>query len=168
MALDYVRLAVLINDISLRGLIPEELASGFGFFQSKPNKVLSPIAATLDELGTAWKNGRIHLPLLVKYNGDVFGRANAGEMHFHFGQLIAHAARTRDLAAGTLIGSGTVSNEDSSVGSSCLVEKRTLEQITQGEIKTPYMKIGDTIEIEMKNVQGESVFGRIYQKVSKA
>lgn len=166
-ALDYIRLAVLINDISLRGLIPEELASGFGFFQSKPNKVLSPIAATLDELGAAWKNGRIHLPLLVKYNGDIFGRANAGEMHFHFGQLIAHAAKTRDLAAGTLIGSGTVSNEDSSVGSSCLVEKRTLEQITQGEIKTPYMKIGDTIEIEMKNVQGESVFGRIYQKVSQ-
>ena len=167
-ALEHIRLTVLINDISLRGLIPEELATGFGFFQSKPNKVLSPIAATLDELGSAWKNGRIHLPLLVKYNGDIFGRANAGEMHFHFGQLIAHAAKTRDLAAGTLIGSGTVSNEDSSVGSSCLVEKRTLEQITQGEIKTPYMKIGDTIEIEMKNVQGESVFGRIYQKVSQA
>jgi fumarylacetoacetate (FAA) hydrolase len=167
-ALDYIRLAVLINDVSLRGLIPEELASGFGFFQSKPNKVLSPIAVTLDELGSAWKNGRIHLPLLVKYNGELFGRADAGEMHFHFGQLIAHAARTRDLAAGTLIGSGTVSNEDSSLGSSCLVEKRTLEQISQGEIKTPYMKIGDTIEIEMKNVQGESVFGRIYQKVTKA
>lgn len=167
-ALEHIKLIVLINDISLRGLIPEELASGFGFFQSKPNKVLSPVAITIDELGTAWKNGRVHLPLTVNYNGQFFGKANAGEMHFHFGQLIAHAARTRDLAAGSLIGSGTVSNEDSHVGSSCLVEKRTLEQITQGEIKTPYMKIGDTIEIEMKNVQGESVFGRIYQKVTPA
>ena len=158
----------MINDISLRGLIPEELASGFGFFQSKPNKVLSPVAITVDELGSAWKNGRVHLPLTVNYNGQFFGKANAGEMHFNFGQLIAHAAKTRDLAAGSLIGSGTVSNEDANAGSSCLVEKRTLEQLTQGEIKTPYMKIGDTIEIEMKSVQGESIFGRIYQKVISA
>ena len=165
-ALEHIKLVVLINDITLRGLIPEELASGFGFFQSKPNKVLSPLAVTVDELGSAWKNGRLHLPLTVNYNGQFFGKANAGEMHFHFGQLIAHAAKTRDLAAGSLIGSGTVSNEDAQMGSSCLVEKRTLEQITQGEIKTPYMKIGDTIEIEMKNVQGDSVFGRIYQKVT--
>lgn len=167
-ALDHVKLVVLINDISLRGLIPEELASGFGFFQSKPNKVLSPVAVTIDELGSAWKNGKVYLPLLVNYNGQFFGKANAGEMHFHFGQLIAHAAKTRDLAAGSLIGSGTVSNEDAKMGSSCLVEKRTIEQITHGEIKTPYMKVGDTIEIEMKNVQGESIFGRIYQQVSKS
>ncbi len=164
-ALKHIKLCVLINDISLRGLIPEELAQGFGFFQSKPNKVLSPAAITIDELDVAWKNGRIHLPLDVRFNGNFFGKANAKEMHFHFGQLIAHAARTRDLPAGTLIGSGTVANEDSSVGSSCLAEKRTLEQINQGEIKTPYMKPNDTIEIEMKNSSGQSLFGRIYQKV---
>lgn len=164
-ALKHIKLCVILNDTSLRGLIPEELASGFGFFQSKPNKTLSPYAVTLDELGSAWQNGRIHLPLLVEYNGQFFGKANAKEMHFHFGQLIAHAAKTRDLAAGTLIGSGTVSNEDMSMGSSCLVEKRTLEQIHQNEIKTPYMSPGDTIEIKMLNHLGENIFGRIYQKV---
>ena len=118
-------------------------------------------------LGSAWKNGRIHLPLLVDYNGQFFGKANAKEMHFHFGQLIAHAAKTRDLAAGTLIGSGTVSNEDMSQGSSCLVEKRTLEQIHQNEIKTPYMSDGDTIEIKMLSTAGENIFGTIFQKVQK-
>ena len=166
-ALKHIQLCVILNDISLRGLIPEELASGFGFFQSKPNKTLSPFAVTADELGSAWQNGRIHLPLLVNYNGKFFGQANANEMHFHFGQLIAHAARTRDLAAGTLIGSGTVSNVDASMGSSCLVEKRTLEQIHQNEIKTPYMSPGDTIEIKMLGSAGENIFGRIYQKVQQ-
>jgi fumarylacetoacetate (FAA) hydrolase len=166
-ALAHIKLCVILNDVSLRGLIPEELASGFGFFQSKPNKTLSPFAVTVDELGGAWKNGRIHLPLLVDYTGQFFGKANAKEMHFHFGQLIAHAARTRDLAAGTLIGSGTVSNEDMSMGSCCLVEKRTLEQIHQNEIKTPYMSAGDTIEIKMLGENGENIFGRIYQKVEK-
>jgi fumarylacetoacetate (FAA) hydrolase len=166
-ALKHIKLVVILNDTTLRGLIPEELASGFGFFQSKPNKTLSPFAVTIDELGSAWKDGRIHLPLLVNYNGQFFGRANADEMHFHFGQLIAHAARTRDLAAGSLIGSGTVSNEDATVGSSCLVEKRTLEQIHQNEIKTPYMSSGDTIEIKMLSASGENIFGRIYQKVQK-
>jgi fumarylacetoacetate (FAA) hydrolase len=166
-ALNHIKLVVILNDTTLRGLIPEELASGFGFFQSKPNKTLSPFAVTIDELGSAWKDGRVHLPLLVDYNGEFFGRANAKEMHFHFGQLIAHAARTRDLAAGSLIGSGTVSNEDVSVGSSCLVEKRTLEQIHQNEIKTPYMSAGDTIEIKMLSATGENIFGRIYQKVQK-
>jgi fumarylacetoacetate (FAA) hydrolase len=166
-ALKHIKLHVLINDVSLRGLIPEELAQGFGFFQSKPNKALSPFAITTDELGSAWKDGRVHLPLNVTYNGEFFGRANAKEMHFHFGQLIAHAARTRDLAAGTLIGSGTVANEDSSVGSSCLAEKRTLEQINTGKPVTPFMKVGDTIEIEMFNTQGESLFGKISQKVAK-
>ncbi len=167
-ALSHIKLVVLINDVSLRGLIPEELASGFGFFQSKPNKALSPAAVTLDELADVWKDGRLHLPLDVRYNSEFFGKANAKEMHFHFGQLIAHAAKTRDLAAGTLIGSGTVSNEDILQGSSCLAEKRTLEQINAGEIKTPFMKENDTIEIEMKNHNGESIFGRIFQRVKKA
>lgn len=167
-ALNHIKLHVLINDVSLRGLIPEELAQGFGFFQSKPNKALSPLAISTDELGSAWKDGRVQLPLNVTYNGEFFGKANAKEMHFHFGELIAHAAKTRDLAAGTLIGSGTVANEDPTAGSSCLAEKRTLEQINTGAPKTPFMKVGDTIEIEMFNTQGESLFGRISQKVAKA
>jgi fumarylacetoacetate (FAA) hydrolase len=167
-ALSHIKLFVLINDVSLRGLIPEELAQGFGFFQSKPNSALSFAAVTSDELGGAWKDGRIHLPLDVKMNGQFFGKANAKEMHFHFGQLIAHAAKTRDLPAGTLIGSGTVANEDPSVGSSCLAEKRTIEQINEGAPKTPFMKVGDTVEIEMKDLAGESIFGRIFQKVAQA
>ncbi len=166
-ALKHIKLIVLINDVTLRGLIPDELANGFGFFQSKPNKALSPLALTPDELGEAWKNGRVELPLLVNYNNQFFGSANGKEMHFHFGQLIAHAAKTRDLAAGSLIGSGTVSNEDRSKGSSCLVEKRTLEQIDHNEIKTPYMKSGDTIEIKMQDHQGRDLFGRIFQKVQQ-
>lgn len=164
-ALKKIRLVVLINDVSLRGLIPAELAQGFGFFQSKPAKALSPFALTLDELGSAWKDGRVHLPLHVKYNNQFFGKANAGEMHFHFGELIAHAAKTRNLVAGTLIGSGTVANEDPTVGSSCLAEKRTLEQINSGSIQTPFMKAGDTIEIWMENSQGKDLFGHIQQKV---
>ncbi len=166
-ALKKIRLLVLINDVSLRGLIPEELAAGFGFFQSKPAKALSPFALTLDEVGDAWKEGRLHLPLQVQYNGQFFGKANAGEMHFHFGQLIAHAAKTRNLVAGTLIGSGTVANENyTEVGSSCLAEKRTLEQINEGAIKTPFMKVGDSIEIWMQNEKGEDLFGHIKQKVT--
>lgn len=164
-ALKKIRLFVLINDVSLRGLIPEELAMGFGFFQSKPASALSPFAVTPDELGEALKDGRVHLPLEVNYNGNFFGIANAGAMHFHFGQLIAHAARTRNLAAGSIIGSGTVSNEDASKGSSCLAEKRTLEQLQDGAIKTPFMKDGDTIEMKMKNAKGESIFGTIFQTV---
>ncbi|MGZ3690933.1 MAG: fumarylacetoacetate hydrolase family protein [Pseudobdellovibrio sp.] len=166
-ALKHIKLLVLINDVSLRGLIPEELAGGFGFFQSKPNSALSPVAVTPDELGEHFKEGRVHLPLKVKYNSEFFGKANAKEMHFHFGQLIAHAAKTRDLPAGTIIGSGTVANEDPSAGSSCLAEKRTLEQINTGEIKTPFMKDGDTVEIEMVLPGGQSLFGRILQKVKK-
>lgn len=167
-ALKYIRLFVILNDVSLRGLIPEELAGGFGFFQSKPAKALSPVAVTADELGAAWKDGRIHLPLDIQLNGQFFGKANAKEMHFHFGQLIAHAAKTRDLVAGTLIGSGTIANEDPTMGSSCLAEKRTLEQINNGKIDTPFMKVGDTVSMEMKNSNGESIFGRIFQKVAKA
>lgn len=167
-ALSKIKLVVLINDVSLRGLIPAELAQGFGFFQSKPVKTLSPIAVTVDELGSAWKDGRVHLPLDVQWNGKFFGKANAKEMHFHFGQLIAHAAKTRPLAAGSLIGSGTVSNEDPAVGSSCIAEKRMLEQIASGKPTTPFMKVGDMIEISMNNSAGESLFGRIYQKVVQA
>lgn len=163
-ALSHIKLCVLINDVSLRGLIPEELAAGFGFFQSKPQTSFAPFAVTIDELGDAWKNGRIHLPLEVQYNGEIFGRANAGAMHFHFGQLIAHAARTRPLSAGTIIGSGTVSNEDREVGSSCIAEKRMLEKIHEGVMKTPFMKVGDTIRMEMFK-DSISLFGPIEQRV---
>ena len=165
--LKHILLITLINDVSLRGLIPAELAQGFGFFQSKPAKALAPIAVSPDELGPAWLNGRVHLPLNVKLNGEIFGRPNAKEMHFHFGQLIAHAAKTRNLVAGTLIGSGTVSNEDSTLGSGCLAEKRTLEQISSGQAKTPFMKVGDSVEIWMEDPTGKNIFGRINQKVAK-
>lgn len=167
-ALEKIRLVVLINDVSLRGLIPAELAQGFGFFVSKPNKALSPFALTLDEFGLAWKEGRLELPLQVRLNSKFFGCANAKEMHFHFGQLIAHAAQTRDLPAGSLIGSGTVANEDSTVGSSCLAEKRTLEQIESGKPTTPFMTVGDHVEIWMENEQGVSLFGKISQTVISA
>ncbi len=164
-ALEKIVLVMIVNDVSLRGLIPEELANGFGFFQSKPSSAFAPFAVTVDELGEAWKDGRVHLPLLVDFNGQFFGKANAGEMHFHFGQLIAHAARTRNLGAGTIIGSGTVSNEDPTRGSSCLAERRMIEQIEKGKIETPFMKAGDRIRVEMKNERGLSLFGAIDQKV---
>ncbi|HAG90238.1 MAG TPA: 2-keto-4-pentenoate hydratase, partial [Bdellovibrionales bacterium] len=164
-ALEKIVLFVIINDVSLRGLIPEELAQGFGFFQSKPSSAFAPFAVTADELNGAYQDGRIHLPLQVTYNGEFFGKANAGAMHFHFGQLIAHAARTRPLAAGTIIGSGTVSNENPEVGSSCLAEKRMIEKINEGTIKTPFMKVGDTIKMEMIDSQGRNLFGTIEQKV---
>ncbi len=164
-ALDHIILFVLINDISLRGLAPEELKRGFGFVQSKPSSSFAPFAVTCDELGQAWKEGRVHLPLLVDFNGQSFGKAFAGEMHFHFGQIIAHCARTRRLTAGTIIGSGTVSNEDLSRGSSCLVEKRTLEQIETGVPKQPYMKPGDQVTIKMLDTENQNIFGTISQKV---
>lgn len=164
-ALEKIVLFVMINDVSLRGLIPEELAQGFGFFQSKPSSAFGPFAVTPDELNGSYQNGRVHLPLHVTYNGEFFGKANAGEMHFHFGQLIAHAARTRPLTAGTIIGSGTVSNENPEMGSSCLAEKRMLEKINEGAIKTPFMKVGDTIKMEVFDAQGRNVFGTIEQKV---
>lgn len=167
-ALEHILLFMIVNDVSLRGLIPEELSAGFGFFQSKPSSAFGPFAVTKEELGSAWQGGRVHLPLQVKYNGQFFGKANAKEMHFHFGQLIAHAARTRDLSAGTIIGSGTISNEDPSMGSSCLVEKRMIETIRDGQPNTPFMKVGDTVEMQMLNENGEDIFGRIDQKVKKA
>lgn len=165
-ALKNIILFMIVNDVSLRGLIPAELEQGFGFFQSKPSSAFGPFAVTEDELAGAWMEGRIHLPLSVEYNGQFFGKANAGKMHFHFGQLIAHAARTRPLAAGTIIGSGTVSNEDTAVGSSCLVEKRMLEKIHEGVFKTPFMKVGDTIKIEMLDPEGHNIFGTIEQRVA--
>lgn len=166
-ALNHILLVMLCNDVSLRGLIPEELARGFGFLQSKPSSAFSPFALTRDELGPSWKEGRLHLPLISEYNGQAFGKPDGGEMHFHFGQLISHAARTRDLSAGTIIGSGTVSNEDPTRGGSCLAEKRMLEQINTGKITTPFMSVGDTIKIEMFNSNGNNLFGTIKQKISK-
>lgn len=167
-ALKYIELFVIINDVSLRGLIPDELKAGFGFFHGKPSSSFAPFAVTADELGNAWRDGRIHLPLKVEVNGEFFGKANAGEMHFHFGQLIAHAARTRKLAAGTIIGSGTVSNENREMGSSCLVEKRMLEKIDEGAMKTPFLKVGDTVKIEMFDTEGNDIFGTIEQEVVQA
>lgn len=160
-----IRLFMICNDVSLRGLIPAELAQGFGFLQSKPASAFAPFAVTPDELGAAWKDGRVHLPLKTEYNKTVFGTPEAGEMFFSFGQLIAHAARTRTLGAGTILGSGTVSNEDLSKGSSCLAEKRMLEIIHDGKAKTPFMKPGDQIKIEMFDSSGKSIFGCIDQKV---
>ena len=164
-ALEHIICFVLINDVSLRGLIPAELKNGFGFMQSKPSSAFSPVVVTPDELGEHYKEGRLHLPLDVEYNDSFFGKANAKEMHFNFGQLIAHAAKTRNLSAGTIIGSGTVSNENPEMGSSCLAEKRMIEKIETGEFKTPFMKDGDTIKISMSLPSGENLFGTISQKV---
>ncbi|MCB9728221.1 MAG: fumarylacetoacetate hydrolase family protein [Deltaproteobacteria bacterium] len=162
---DYVRLLVLINDVSLRNLIPGELAKGFGFLQSKPPSALSPFAVTPDELGPAWRDGRVWLPLEVSWNGERFGDPNAGvDMHFDFFQLIAHTAKTRPLGAGTLIGSGTVSNRDRSRGSCCIAERRMIEKIDTGEFRTPFMRFGDRVRIEMRQ-DGLSVFGAIEQTV---
>jgi fumarylacetoacetate (FAA) hydrolase len=164
---NYIRLIMICNDVSLRGLIPAELKKGFGFVISKPSSAFAPFAITPDELGDAWRDGRVHLPLQVTYNGETFGQADAGHMHFSFGQLIEHVAQTRPLAAGTILGSGTVANYDTSVGSSCLAEKRMLEKIETGEFKTPFMKDGDTIKIEMKDAEGNNLFGTIFQKVAQ-
>lgn len=173
-----VRLIMLVNDVSLRGLIPAELAKGFGFFQSKPSSAFSPVAVTPEELGDAWDGGKLHLPLLVDLNGKPFGRANAGiDMTFDFGQLVAHAAKTRPLSAGTIIGSGTVSNKldggpgkpvsEGGAGYSCIAEIRTIETIETGAPTTPFMHFGDTVRIEMKDKAGHSIFGAIEQTVTK-
>jgi fumarylacetoacetate (FAA) hydrolase len=159
---------MLVNDVSLRNLIPAELAKNFGFFQSKPASAFSPVAVTPDELSQAWSDAKVHLPLAVTYNGANFGHPNAGEdMTFSFAQLIAHAAKTRALCAGSIVGSGTVSNKRGNVGSACLAEKRTLETIEQGAAKTPFMKFGDTIRIEMLDPAGHSIFGAIDQTVQR-
>ena len=174
-----IRLIMLANDVSLRNLIPGELGKGFGFFQSKPSSAFSPVAVTPDALGGAWKDGKLHLPMHVTFNGKAFGAANAGDdMTFDFGQLIAHAAKTRDLAAGTIIGSGTVSNrgEDGGPGKpvseggrgySCIAEQRMIETIQSGKPSTSFLKHGDRIEIEMRDAKNHSIFGRIEQEVVK-
>ena len=168
-AAKHIRLLLLINDVSLRNLIPDELAKGFGFLQSKPRSALSPIAVTPDELGAAWKDGKVQLPLITYLNGKLFGEPEAGvDMQFSFPQLIAHAAKTRPLAAGSIVGSGTVANQDEAKGSSCLAEKRVLEIIQGGKPVTPFMKFGDRVRIEMKDRAGESIFGAIEQTVEKA
>jgi fumarylacetoacetate (FAA) hydrolase len=171
-----IRLVMLVNDISLRGLIPAELEKGFGFFQSKPSSAFSPVAVTPDELGEAWDGGRLHLPLCVDLNGKPFGRADAGvDMTFNFPQLIAHAAKTRSLEAGTIIGSGTVSNMHAGgpgqpvtaggVGYSCIAEQRMVETIQGGAATTPFLRFGDTVRIEMKDRADHSIFGAIEQIV---
>lgn len=165
---EHIELFVLINDVSLRKLIPAELAKGFGFVQGKPRSSLSPVAVTPDELGDAWHDGKVHLPLVTHHNGDLFGNPECGEdMQFSFPQLLAHAARTRPLAAGTLLGSGTIANQDESRGSSCLAEKRVLEVISDGKPSTPFMHFGDTVRIEMLDKEGNSIFGAIEQQVEE-
>jgi fumarylacetoacetate (FAA) hydrolase len=162
----HIKLLMLVNDVSLRNLIPAELAKNFGFFQSKPASAFSPVAVTPDELDEAWKDGKVHLPLTVDFNGTRFGAPNAGEdMTFSFPQLIAHAAKTRSMGAGSIVGSGTVSNKDHSRGSCCIAERRTLEQLEGGAPKTPFMKFGDRVKIEMLDWEGKSIFGAIDQEV---
>ena len=178
-ALNYVRLVMIMNDVSLRGLIPGELAKGFGFFQSKPSSAFSPVCVTPDELGDAWQGGKLHLPLVTHFNGNKFGEPNAGiDMTFHFGQLIAHAAKTRPLSTGTIIGSGTVSNKlngeagksigEGGAGYSCIAEVRMIETIRTGQAKTPFMKFGDYVSIEMFDNNHQSIFGQISQTVKQA
>ena len=169
-AIDGVRLVMLANDVSLRNLIPAELAKGFGFFQSKPATAFSPVAVTVDELvfngESAWQGGRLHMTLQSTWNGRKVGMCEAGpEMTFHFGQLIAHICKTRNVRAGSVIGSGTVSNKDWAHGYSCIAEKRAIETIEGGKPVTEFMKFGDTIRIEAKDKNGQSVFGAIEQKV---
>jgi len=165
-ALESVRLLMLVNDWSLRHLIPAELAKGFGFLQSKPATAFGPVAVTPDELGDAWQGGRVHLALESRWNGRRVGLTDAGpEMSFHFGQLIAHVAKTRRLRAGSIVGSGTVSNKDWSHGWSCIAEQRAIETIEGGAPQTAFMQFGDTIRIEVLGRDGQSVFGAIEQRV---
>lgn len=177
-AVDHIQLIMLVNDVSLRGLIPGELAKGFGFFQSKPSSAFSPIAVTPDELGDSWKDAKVHLPLLSFFNEQAFGEPEAGiDMTFDFGRLVAHAAKSRPLSAGCIVGSGTVSNkmndgpgkpiEEGGVGYSCIAEMRTIETLNDGKPTTSFMKFGDRIRIEMRNANGESIFGTIDQVVEK-
>lgn len=178
-ALEKIRLIMLVNDVSLRGLIPAELAKGFGFFQSKPSSAFSPVAVTPDELGQAWEKGKLHYPLRSTLNRELFGQPDCGvDMTFDFGQLIAHAAKTRPLAAGAIIGSGTISNKDADgspgrpiadggLGYSCIAEIRMIETIKDGSPKTSFMRFDDKIRIEMLDTDGQSIFGTIEQKVVK-
>jgi len=164
----HIKLVMLVNDVSLRNLIPGELAKGFGFFQSKPASAFAPVAVEPAELGDAWDGGRLHLPLVSTLNGKEFGRPNAGvDMTFDFGRLVAHAAKTRALAAGTIVGSGTVANRDRALGSSCIAERRMIETIEQGGPKTPFLRFGDRVRIEMQDADGRSIFGAIDQRVAR-
>jgi fumarylacetoacetate (FAA) hydrolase len=167
-ALAYVRLIMMLNDVSLRTFAPREMKTGFGFVQAKPTTSFAPIAVTPEELGDYWKDGRIHLPLNVAWNGEWFGNPHGGEMGFGFGDLIAHAALTRTLSAGTVIGSGTVSNYDRSVGSACISERRAIDMIEFGTVKTDFMKFGDSIRMETVMPDGGELFGVIDQKIVKA
>lgn len=165
-AAQHIKLVMLVNDVSLRYLAMSEIAKGFGFLQAKPASAFSPVAVTPAALGDAWKDGKLHLPLMSYYNDQLFGKPNAGvDMVFNFPTLVAHAARTRHLSAGTIVGSGTVSNKDKSVGSSCIVEKRTIEKLETGDSTTPFMKFGDKVKIEMLDSKGNNIFGSIEQKV---
>ncbi|MFN7136821.1 MAG: fumarylacetoacetate hydrolase family protein [Thermomonas sp.] len=165
----HIQLVGLVNDVSLRNLIPDELAKGFGFLQSKPRSALSPVLVTPDELGAAWQGNKVHLPMLTHINGQWFGAPEAGvDMQFDFAQLVAHAAKTRPLAAGTLVGSGTVANQDTAKGASCFAEKRTVETLEHGKPLTPFMRFGDVVRIEMLDHDGRSVFGAIEQRIQQA
>ncbi len=167
-AAGHIQLIGLVNDVSLRNLIPPELAKGFGFLQSKPRSALSPVFVTPDELGEAWQGNKVHLPLLTHINGEWFGAPDAGvDMQFDFAQLVAHAARTRPLSAGTIVGSGTIANEDTSKGASCFAEKRTVETLRDGKPSTPFMKFGDVVRIEMLDREGRSIFGAIEQRIEQ-
>ncbi len=166
-AAGHIQLIGLVNDVSLRNLIPAELAKGFGFLQSKPRSALSPVFVTPDELGAAWQDNKVHLPLLTHINGAWFGAPEAGvDMQFDFAQLVAHAAKTRPLSAGTIVGSGTVANEDTALGASCFAEQRTVETLRDGKPSTPFMKYGDVVRIEMLDKNGDSVFGAIEQRIA--
>jgi fumarylacetoacetate (FAA) hydrolase len=162
----HVKLLMLANDVTLRNLVPGELAKSFGFFQSKPATAFSPFAVTVDELGDAWRDGRVHLKLRTSYNGELVGDCDAGpEMHFSFFDLVAHLCKTRAFTAGTIVGSGTVSNADRARGVSCLAERRMIETLERGTPSTPFMKAGDSVHIEMLGSDGSSIFGAIAQRV---
>ncbi len=167
-ALTHIKLILQINDVSLRALAPREMRTGFGFLQAKPSSSFAPLAITPDELGDAWHDGRVHLPLQVRWNGQWFGHPHGGQMTFGFGQLIAHAALTRRLGAGTLIGSGTVSNAERSAGSACVAERRAIEMIEHGAAKTAYMRFGDRVHMDVLGSDGTSLFGAIDQRVVQA
>ena len=164
----HIQLVGLVNDVSLRGLIPNELAKGFGFLQSKPRSALSPVFVTPDELGDAWQGDKLHLPMRTWINGRWFGEAECGvDMQFDFSQLVAHAAKTRPLTAGTIVGSGTIANEDTSKGASCLAEQRTVETLRDGKPSTPFLSFGDTVKIDVTDKAGVSIFGAIEQVIRK-
>jgi fumarylacetoacetate (FAA) hydrolase len=166
-AAGHIQLVGLVNDVSLRNLIPAELAKGFGFLQSKPRSALSPVFVTPDELGDAWDSEKLHLPMRTWLNGKWFGEAECGiDMQFNFAELVAHAAKTRPLTAGTIVGSGTIANQDTSKGASCLAEQRTVETLRDGKPSTPFLKFGDTLRIDITDKRGASIFGAIEQVIA--